>query len=62
MAASLYAQQALYGYEIELVDIDEDDELKQRYHVDIPVAVHNDQVIFYHFFDEQRLRQTFKHG
>jgi thiol-disulfide isomerase/thioredoxin len=60
MAASLYALQGELDYDVELIDIDEDEILKQRYDVDVPVVAYRDEVIFYHFFDEECLRTTFK--
>ncbi len=57
MAASLYALQKELNFRVELVDIDQDEALKQRYDVDVPVAAYRDEVIFYHFFDETMLRQ-----
>jgi len=62
MAATLQAWQSVLGYHLEYQDIDENIELQQRYHVDIPVVSYNNQVLFYHFFDEQSLRQAFEHG
>jgi len=58
MAASLYALQDELHYQVELIDIDLDTQLKQRYNVDIPVVVYRDEVICYHFFDEISLRQA----
>jgi len=58
IAASLYALQDELNYQVELIDIDLDEQLKQRYNVDIPVVAYRDEVIFYHFFNENSLRQA----
>jgi len=58
MAASLYALQDELNYQVEWIDIDLDEQLKQRYNVDIPVVAYRDEVICYHFFDEISLRQA----
>ena len=58
MAASLYALQQELHYQIDLIDIDQNEQLRQRYDIDIPVVAYRDEVIFYHFFDEISLRQA----
>ena len=58
VAASLYALQEELDYSVELVDIDKNDILKKRYNVDVPVVTYQDEVIFYHFFDETSLREA----
>jgi len=58
MAASLYALRKELNVEVELIDIDKDDELRKRYDVDVPVVAYRDEVIFYHFFDEEQLRNA----
>lgn len=59
VAVSLYEKQKTFGYEIESIDIDNDAELKKRYDVDVPVVAFNGEVLFYHFFDEESLRECF---
>ena len=59
MAASLYALQEELNFDVEQVDIDKDNMLKNRYDVDIPVVTYRNEVIFYHFSDEISLRQAF---
>ncbi len=58
MAASLYALRKELNVEVELIDIDKDDELRKRYDVDVPVVAYRDEVIFYHLFDEEQLRNA----
>ena len=59
MVASLSQLQKELGYKIKRVDIDEDATLRDKYNADIPVVIVNDEVIFYHFFDEKALRAVF---
>jgi len=60
MVASLFQFQQELGYKIEQIDIDTDPKLVEKYNVDVPVVLFNDEVIFYHFFDETALRQALK--
>lgn len=62
MAVHLSQYQAEFNYQIKWVDIDKDPELTRRYNVDIPVVKYQDEVIMYHFFDEEQLRLTFTHA
>ena len=59
---SLITLQQELGYEIKQVDIDNDPQVTvetlKRYHADIPVVTFQDEVIFYHFFDEIAVRQA----
>jgi len=57
--ASLSQFEKELGYKIKPIDIDEDSKLRAKYNVDIPVVMVNDEVIFYHFFDEKALRAAF---
>lgn len=58
MAAALYALQEELNFSVESVDIDKDETLKKRYDVDVPVVSYQNEVIFYHFFDETSLRDA----
>jgi len=64
MLVSLYQQQTKYQpkivFDIEVIDIDDDPKLSQQYDVDVPVVMHQGEVIFYHFFDMQAFEQTLK--
>ena len=62
MVASLFQLQKELGYEIKQIDIDNDPVLRDKYNVDVPVVTFNDEVIFYHFFDETELRKSIAHG
>lgn len=62
VVASLFQLQKELKFEFKLIDIDDDnlvsEELYDRYDVDIPVVTYNDNVIFYHFFDEVAVREV----
>jgi len=62
VVASLFELQAELKYEIIQIDIDDDPALQKKYDVDVPVVMFNDEVIFYHFFDETELRKAITHG
>lgn len=57
----LKLQQEL-GFEIKYIDIDCDphlsEETRKQYNADIPVVTYQDEVIFFHFFDEIAVRQA----
>ena len=59
--AALSRFQEELGYRIKPIDIDQNPELQQKYHADVPVVTVNDEVIFYHFFDENALRLALSH-
>ncbi len=58
VVASLSQLQEDLGYRIKQIDIDEDPKLQKKYDADVPVVMVNDDVIFYHFFDEEALRSA----
>ena len=58
MVASLFQLQQELEYKIEQIDIDSDPKLIEKYNADVPVVMLNGEVIFYHFFDEDMLRQS----
>jgi len=62
VVASLFQLQKELKYNIKLLDIDDQaqvsSELRDRYHVDVPVVTYQDDVIFYHFFDEIAVREA----
>ncbi len=62
VVASLFQLQKELKFEFKLIDIDDDnlvsEDLYHRYDVDIPVVTYNDNVIFYHFFDEVAVREV----
>lgn len=59
---SLTLLQQELGFEIKQVDIDFDPQVNERirkqYNADIPVVTYQNEVIFYHFFDEIAVRQA----
>jgi thioredoxin-like negative regulator of GroEL len=52
--------QAKVKFSIKIVDIDDDPKLLQKYNVDVPVAMYQNEVIFYHFFDAEEFERTLK--
>ncbi len=46
------------AFEIELVDIDRDAKLRERYDVDVPVVALAGEVICFHFFEEDMIREA----
>ncbi len=62
VVASLFQLQKELKFEVKLIDIDDDnlvsEDLYDRYDLDIPVVTYNDDVIFYHFFDEVAVREV----
>lgn len=63
VVASLFQLQAELKYEIKQIDIDDKSkvsaEVRARYNADVPVVIYQDEVIFYHFFDEIAVREAF---
>ena len=59
---SLSRLQQELGYDIIQIDIDNDPQVtartRKQYIADIPVVTYQDEVIFYHFFDEIAVRQA----
>jgi glutaredoxin len=41
-----------------LVDIDQDQRLRERYNEDVPVLAHDDTVVLKYFFDESLLKKV----
>jgi len=62
--AALFQLQEELKYEIKLLDIDDaskvTEELRTRYNADVPVVTYQEEVIFYHFFDEIAVREALK--
>ncbi len=56
--ASLLQLKSELGYEIRQVNIDDDEYFHKKYQADIPVVTYQDEVVFYHFFDEIALRNA----
>jgi len=62
MTACLRALQTDINFDFELIDIDQDTQLRQRYDVDVPVVALQGEVLCYHFFDEDMVRQALLYG
>jgi len=63
VVASLFQLQAELEYEIMQIDIDDESQVsaavRARYNSDVPVVMYQDEVLFYHFFDEIAVREAF---
>ncbi len=62
MKQQLSLLQIRYHFSVEVVDIDSDQSLLQRYVGDIPVLLHENNEICRHFFDENKFDAYFKNG
>lgn len=58
MLASLQALQAELGFEIDIVDVDADPVLEEKYNELVPVLMHGEHQICHWHLDEQALRTT----
>jgi len=58
MTASLRLLQGELDFDIELVNIDLDSVLRDRYNVDVPVVALDGEVVCYHFFEEDIVRES----
>lgn len=58
MQAQLLRLQSQLNFEFEVVDIDEDEALRQRFNVKVPVLALGEDIICCHFLDERSLRET----
>ena len=62
VVASLFQLQKELKYDLKLLDIDDISqvsvELQSRYNADLPVVTYQDDVVFYHFFDEIAVREA----
>lgn len=62
MVAELRLLQGELNFDIELVDIDKDPDLRQRYDVDVPVLTHQGEVVCFHFLEQDMVRQALQYG
>lgn len=62
MIAELRCLQYELAFELELVDIDKDPDLRKRYNVDVPVVTLGTEVVCFHFFEEDMVRQALQNG
>ena len=58
MLSALYRLQNELGFNLELIDIDDDPVLREKYNADVPVVSFNNELLFCHFIDERRLRSV----
>ena len=62
VVASLFQLQAELKFEIKQIDIDDASKVsakeREKYNADVPVVMYQDEVIFYHFFDEIAVREA----
>ncbi len=62
VVASLFQLQKELKFEITLLDIDDQSlvssEVRARYNIDVPVVTYQEDVIFYHYFDEIAVREA----
>ncbi|MFI0398752.1 MAG: glutaredoxin family protein [Thiolinea sp.] len=62
MIAALRHLQHELAFELELIDIDKDPDLLKRYDVDVPVVTLGTEVVCFHFFEENMVRQALQYG
>ncbi|MBD3619132.1 MAG: glutaredoxin family protein [Chromatiales bacterium] len=55
MQAQLMRLQSQWNFEFEVIDIDEDAALRERFNVKVPVLALGDDIICCHFLDERSL-------
>ena len=55
MRATLQPYQAEYGFELQVLDVDEDPELEARYNELVPVLLHEGEEICHWHLDEAKL-------
>jgi glutaredoxin len=58
MLQALRGLQSRLGFELTLVDIDRDPDLRQRYDEWVPVLCHADRELCHYHLDEQAVRKT----
>ena len=58
MLSALYCLQNELDFKLELIDIDDDPVLRNKYNADVPVVLFNNELLFCHFIDERRLRSA----
>ena len=58
MLQALRGLQSRLGFELTLVDIDRDPDLRQRYDEWVPVLCHADRELCHYHLDEQAVRNT----
>ncbi|MDO4696023.1 MAG: glutaredoxin family protein [Neisseria sp.] len=56
MREDLQPLQTAYGFELEIIDVDEDEALEAAYNELVPVLLHRDEIICHWYLDEARTR------
>ncbi|KLT73399.1 glutaredoxin [Neisseria arctica] len=56
MKDALETYRLQYGFELEIIDVDENAELEEKYNELVPVLLHGDREICHWFLDENALR------
>lgn len=59
MHLALLPHQQRYGFALDLVDVDSDPQLEQRFDELVPVLMAGDEEICHHFLDEDALQRYF---
>ncbi len=62
MLNALKQLQAAHRFDLEIIDIDEDTTLRERFNADVPVVAHGEQIICKHFYDEQAIADVLRYG
>ena len=52
----------LNAFDLDIIDIDEDPLLRERFNADVPVLAYGEQVICQHFYQEQAITDVLQHG
>ena len=60
MRDQLQPFQQEFGFELDVIDVDEDPVLEEKYNELVPVLLHGGQEICHWFLDEDKLRAYFK--
>lgn len=51
-----------FGLEIDIIDIDDDEVLGQRFNEQVPVLSYNNEILCFHFLDEVSVRDALNRG
>jgi hypothetical protein len=57
MLAALEALRGEYAFDVEILDIDADPVLEQKYNERVPVLAADGQELCHHFFEEPKVRE-----
>jgi hypothetical protein len=62
MLNALKKLQAVHRFDLEIIDIDEDATLRERFNADVPVLARGEQIICKHFYNEQAIADILHDG